>query len=384
MRIALCISGLCHGFEEAIPFLRANLIDTLQPDVFIHTWNISGARTLDAINTKALPQSTRELIAESFRPIDAVFEPFREFDGSLYRDRCECNAASALSMFYKIRECNRLKSAHEREQGFTYDVVIRCRFDMRLESPVRVEDLVDLNQWLYGPDAWNWGGINDQFAFSSSSNMDVYAGIFDSIDEYWQRGGLFNPEKLLQYHLEDRLIPCRKIHLRYALVGSPHPSSQETWGGEADADGLAKAWLVEFDFSEFPTIRVARVAFYVVLTALSLKGRWRARERFIFLIPPPPSPEARLSMANQVFRFWFCSGLAPRNRYSLEYCDPEERPVRIEKTAEFYWKQEIPFDTANKLDLSNLVSRLVPIALLIMRRLAQLAWRVVKRPFTAE
>ena len=88
-------------------------------------------------------------------------------------------------------------------------------------------------------------------------------------------------------------------------------------------------------------------------------------------------------MANQVFRFWFCSGLAPRSRYSLEYCAPEERPLRIEKTAEFYRKQEIPFDTANKLDLSNLVICLVPIALRIMRRLAQLAWRVVKRPFTA-
>ena len=64
MKIALCLSGLLHGFEKAFPFLEKNLIDTLHPDVFIHTWDAEGKRTLMVIHTlnKASEEDRKRLL----------------------------------------------------------------------------------------------------------------------------------------------------------------------------------------------------------------------------------------------------------------------------------------------------------------------------------
>ncbi len=73
MKIALCISGLMDGFEDSFPFLKENLIDTLKPDIFIHTWDIVGERSLEKIAKTKITEETKNKILKMYHPKEVFF-----------------------------------------------------------------------------------------------------------------------------------------------------------------------------------------------------------------------------------------------------------------------------------------------------------------------
>lgn len=85
----------------------------------------------------------------------------------------------AQSMYRSIQLSNDLKMRHELINGFRYDCVIRLRndFELRAGFPVQILDQLDK---IHVREAGNIH-INDQFALSSSKNMDTYSQCFDYI-----------------------------------------------------------------------------------------------------------------------------------------------------------------------------------------------------------
>jgi hypothetical protein len=95
-----------------------------------------------------------------------------------------------------------LKKQIELSNDFIYDVVVRCRFDLILNSPIIFGSGYDTSFIHYfelnQPDKM----ISDWFNFSSSKNMDIYSSIYltiDSlIDKTMKKYNAFSNESLIR------------------------------------------------------------------------------------------------------------------------------------------------------------------------------------------
>ena len=116
---------------------------------------------------------------------------------------------STFAQLYAIQGCNQLKVQYELENNMTFDWVIRSRFDFAINARIPFDELD--NSKLYIPNCRmvptrDFG--NDQFAFSSSKNMDNYAECYNHIDEFYDSG--------VQYMCEDFMSANWK---KYGMVG---------------------------------------------------------------------------------------------------------------------------------------------------------------------
>ena len=380
MRIALCLSGLMHGFEESFPFLEKNLIDTLRPDIFMHTWDIAGERSLKTVAQLKINEETKKQVIEMYQPKEVVFESFFVFDNQTYKDRTAGNIANTLAMFYKIKKCNELKSEYEKKHGFIYDAVIRCRFDMRLETSLSIKDLIKLSEWLYIPEGGDWGGINDQFAFSSSKNMDIYSSISNYLDEYWHRGCLFHPETLLQYHLEECCLPYKRMYLHYRLAGSSRNFVRDAYVKKKSAWRQKKIWLICLDQIKSPIIKVNNKLFLAFLILCSLKAQVATKEQFIFLMSPPKFRNSRFMFLNRLTNIWFIViGRETNSHYKHIFCKSEEIDYKIKNIRKYFKKMDIPLTLVNHVNRSELLFQLGPLFLFIFTKLIHKSYRLLKR-----
>ena len=380
MKIALCISGLMDGFEDSFPFLKENLIDTLKPYIFIHTWDIVGERSLEKIAKTKITEETKNKILKMYHPNEVFFEPFFTFDNSTYKRKAQSNIANTFAMFYKIKKCNDLKSAYEKAHNFTYDVVIRCRFDMRLETSILTDDLHELEEWIYIPEGGDWGGINDQFAFSSSKNMDIYSSLFNFLDVHWYRGCPLHPETLLQYHLENNYLPHRRIYLRYRLAGSARRFVKDTHIKKESAWRQTKIWLICLDEIKLPLIKILDKTILVFLIFISLRRHVDANEQLIFLATYPNSKDSMIVFANKLLNIWEIVGLSERNnRYKLLFCNPEEINEEIGNIRKYSKKMDIPLLLMNHLGRADIIFQLFPFVLFVIYRIVRKCYIISTR-----
>ena len=97
-----------------------------------------------------------------------------------------------------MKVANELKNVYEEEHNMKFDWVIRSRYDFALNTPIPFDELD--NTKLYIPNcrmtpARDFG--NDQFAFSSSENMDKYADGFSNIDKHYDNGTIMIGEEMM-------------------------------------------------------------------------------------------------------------------------------------------------------------------------------------------
>lgn len=234
MRVALCLSGQTRSMERCLDSLVEHIVEPLDADVFFHFWT-------ESITHPALDQNWYQLPGrpdwppfegdlacsafQALKPRKFIVQPQLQFDDSAYQAGCtpensRMQAVSfqhPLSMYYSIYMANHCKAVWEREHGFRYDCVIRCRTDMRFSAPLDAAWLADLSK-MYIPEEHGYGGYNDQFAFSSSDNMDRYADCFNFIPIHFQRGGNFHPETILRRNIEEHALEVVGIPETYELV----------------------------------------------------------------------------------------------------------------------------------------------------------------------
>jgi hypothetical protein len=221
VRTALCLSGQPRCIERCIDSLKRRMIDPLKCDVFVHFWIsswvppfLSIARYNNNAHTwKRFCGDHALRMLNILKPVMFAVQPQVIFDEAKYASQCTMansrmqavSFTNVLSMYYSIREANNLKCQYEDINNFKYDCVIRCRPDLEFHEPIDENLLLDLSK-IYIPRENGYGGYNDQFAFSSSANMDKYSECYDFIAVHFDKGGNFHPETILKKHLEDRNI----------------------------------------------------------------------------------------------------------------------------------------------------------------------------------
>lgn len=226
MRIAICLSGhvrsyskTFHEFESAI--LKPNAEHEI--DIFISTWTTTDANVSGHIfRTKVVPPMVPVDfidICEKYNPkimhIDHTIDLSHMRSEETYQTHMRPGTVpiAIFSMFYKMGHADFLRQSYQKIKEFTYDRVIRTRFDLSYPKQYPITDY-DPNILYLPPmvqhEACDWSGrqwYNDKFAIASDANMQHYAKLHDNINQIWDDGIPLQPEIMLREHLQRGNVP---------------------------------------------------------------------------------------------------------------------------------------------------------------------------------
>lgn len=192
MKIAVCISGQPRAYAQGYEYMKRNLLDKYDCDIFIHTWHNKVYRSGDVI--------------ELYKPVDFLVE--NTLSKSFYDSKFTNtpNAAgwpphATVSMFYSMFQSLFLKTKHELLFS-KYDWIVKTRFDYAINGVIPFEQL-DKNK-LYIPNCRmtpmrDFG--NDQFAFGSNMIMTDYMSTYLYMNEYYEAGCAMIGEDMMSANL---------------------------------------------------------------------------------------------------------------------------------------------------------------------------------------
>jgi len=217
-KIALCISGQPRSVDLAFPYVEKNILTGNDVTVFTFSWG------------EEFDNPYKPALSVVREPIVPDLSLYTRFPPPQPNWKVKDAKLSTWSQLYAIFHCNELKKQYEKENNMIFDWVIRTRFDFAINTYIPFEVLD--NSKLYIPNCRmtpdrDFG--NDQFAFSSSENMDNYARCFCHIDDFYSDGA--------QYMCEDMMSANWKLYnlvgdnLMYCDVNHPFPPGQYngTW-----------------------------------------------------------------------------------------------------------------------------------------------------------
>ena len=222
MKIALCLSGQPRAFNQGYEFVRENLLKDNDVTVFIHTWQSPEAHEAimkyEARTWQIDPALTNDLSKYTNvpppQPNWKVKDPAR----------------STWNQLYGVMICNSLKSEFELLYDMKFDWVVRSRFDFALNAKIDFKNLD--NSKLYIPNcrmspARDFG--NDQFAFSSSENMNKYSETYKHLDKFYDSGTQMMCEDMMSANWKQHNLVGE--NLVYCNLDHPFPpgSYNGTW-----------------------------------------------------------------------------------------------------------------------------------------------------------
>lgn len=189
MRIAIQLSGMLRNYENSYLWLNESILDILKNnnieyDIFISNWlNKEDDHNIYNLFTPKIMES--EIWDDEI--IDKLGWP--EFKKCKYEIEPR---ASCLGQFYKIYQCNELRKKYELENHIKYDVIIRCRTELKYNTNIDVKELKILeknqdkpiiflrkgpNPQHIGENAWT----KDNFAIMNRWGADIYSDCFNHL-----------------------------------------------------------------------------------------------------------------------------------------------------------------------------------------------------------
>lgn len=217
MKFAVCLSGQARFGSFAFRALAENLLRGLDCEVFLFLWRLDRQSEDEAL-----------ALAESYIGRHAVIRACSvqkqiEFQARDYETRIHpgSNVFNIQSMYYSVKMANELKVEHEKKVGSRFDCVIRTRVDVSCFAPMDLSVYRSLlGDYVFVPDvSYYQNGLNDTFAFSSSENMDIAAGLYDRLDDYFRTENImFNPHIMLNHHLIKNHIPVAFLSIPAEIV----------------------------------------------------------------------------------------------------------------------------------------------------------------------
>jgi hypothetical protein len=224
MKIAICFSGHLRNFYvNQLMQLHKN-IELLtnnghQVDCFFSIWDTYNSESskyhhpdsnlvkldkLDILNIKELEIENFNQVKHMFylkdihSTIQSECPTIISYDGILY----------STPMFYKIYQCNALKTKFELKHNFNYDIVVRYRANINLLDPLNF-DHVQKNL-IYNcsgmEDNLSSRGLGythpsymtqDMFFYGDSEIMDLVCSLYNELPRVISNHGSTGPERIL-------------------------------------------------------------------------------------------------------------------------------------------------------------------------------------------
>tara|TARA_R110000787_G_scaffold261499_3_gene366851 strand:+ start:275 stop:919 length:645 start_codon:yes stop_codon:yes gene_type:complete len=205
MKIALCLQGLSSGrndkgnevsFMKSYEYLKQNILDKDDVDVFIHTWNDND----DEI----------EAIKSAYNPISSIFEKQIKFGNEVTKIH------SIKSRWYSHMKSVELKRQHEIINNIIYDFVLVSRFDNCFLTPFRFceydKNCIYSSNWHH---PHNINGFLDYWFLSDSSTMDKFSNLYDMTESYLEDIGIQSNHFLSKHHANELDLTQKYIKHEY-------------------------------------------------------------------------------------------------------------------------------------------------------------------------
>jgi hypothetical protein len=212
MNVAICLSGAIKFIDNGL--YTINKISSLyNTKLFIHSWEIEDFINFNSNTWTGQPGQLNISYGDHYlnnrfdvyKYEDILIEKYEEKQKS-FKDifntfkfcRYDRHDLGPLSMFYSIYKANELKVKYEKNNNIKFDCVFRIRSDSLVKNNLTLDDY-NINN-LNIPNGRDWTGLNDQFAFASSSVMNLYSETFNNIDKI--KRSIYHPETILRESIE--------------------------------------------------------------------------------------------------------------------------------------------------------------------------------------
>ncbi|QDG36250.1 hypothetical protein FJN13_16180 [Alteromonas mediterranea] len=287
-KVALLISGMLRNKEVAYKSIKENIIDTLNPDVFVSVWDkefrwpgLVGGQEMSRLlgpAGKLLPKNlswlenfrvyfpkTTEILSQASYSTVTQTEVENFYDNVI---ECKVNSEkgyeekykiseklgdnrlliNCAKMFFNINEVVGLMRKNELENNFKYDYVIRIRPDYSLFHPINYTALSLLNNLdIIIDGVTDYGTLSDNLCICDSNNIEPYSKIFDNFLTNLPKDG---PHKVLTEQFIDNGIDFGflRIHGQFSLSNiAKLPNFLGTFNDELESYEGDKNWVSEFN-----------------------------------------------------------------------------------------------------------------------------------------
>lgn len=219
MKFALMLYGQPRFITKAYEFGWKKIIDTYNPDVYIHTWfdnswiNKSLPHyTLEKSVSDNITYETLNNIVNLYKPKCFIYEPPPDFDKIMHR---YTNTDQRIEQAMYGQHISAFKINKSRlETGISYDLVMRSRIDMIID----LQDITKLPRdeinvpYIFDSDMMS--PIMDQYAIGSSENMTKYCEVAKNIDRYVEMGATVQSEFLIHLNLVEKNVKINRIEYK--------------------------------------------------------------------------------------------------------------------------------------------------------------------------
>ena len=236
IRTAVLISGYLRTFEKTYGSFLANILNPLQADVFVHTWETLGSpaskQNSDAGMDQVATMTKIDAITKIINPVAMNIETHQMYNIKSQiiekiailneQDRGGLphrNLVSYGSMLYSWNQVRRMVEKYERNNGFEYDMMIRLRTDCNFTKKINILNYNKDN--LYVPQIGKYfdDGMNDQFAVGNGKNIKTYMNMYEHLLFYVNnRVCVLRPESLLRYHMKANGIQLIEDAIEFNII----------------------------------------------------------------------------------------------------------------------------------------------------------------------
>jgi hypothetical protein len=209
MRIALCFSGQPRFIADAYPTINREIIQNRNVDVFAHLWFDEKLQSDpykyggngEWVNQRIASNSIDQFI-DLYNPVSIKVEPSRKFinqklldeyfpsierykkgsiNNPLEPDFTKRDINNIISYYYSLNQVNILKKEYEYEKNFKYDVVIKLRTDVIVNSRIDFSNIAS-NTIYYSEMGQPDGMVSDWLDYGDSKSMDVFMSPFSNLE----------------------------------------------------------------------------------------------------------------------------------------------------------------------------------------------------------
>ncbi|NQD72903.1 hypothetical protein [Pseudomonas sp. CM27] len=221
-RVAVCMSGIYRCGNLAVESIFENIIKPLEADVFFHSWTemqdwpgLGGAgdewviRTFNKEILSKCPPTIRSKkqfkskFPKSFEKLDtASLSEFKveklppeikftkvllDNDATVFSENgidinnfLSLDSPNQAKMIYGIYKAHELAVEHEKQNGFRYDYIIRCRPDVFLKNKLTFDLLEDLKSHDVAMEFSKEWGPQDQFWYAQRAPALTMASLWSA------------------------------------------------------------------------------------------------------------------------------------------------------------------------------------------------------------
>ena len=211
MKLALCLSGQPRSYFDAHSYVKRNLLDHYDVDVYVHSWK----------------NENHLLHLKIYEEIKAIYSPiFSLFDSPLNSkvndDMMVSNASHpahfCTSMFYSIFKADHFRNVAELFLNKKYDFVIRSRFDLALNKVLDFSQFrtgkVYISKDTDGPNPL----FNDQFAIADPETMKIYSSTYLFLRQHYNRAVELCGHSMLEAQMQLFKVQFERIDINHPFV----------------------------------------------------------------------------------------------------------------------------------------------------------------------